>query len=75
VLHLPQPEAQSLFDRLGGTIAVGDEATFNALSAASATVTAHFAYLATVSLWLTGQGIGEAVEHSLDQIADRLRQG
>jgi pyrroline-5-carboxylate reductase len=126
-IHPPRQEAQSLFDRLGGTIAVEDEDALDALSASTATIAAHFAYLATVSRWLTARGIREAdaaryvaatfaplaetlspspadlmaladahataggineqfyaslrqagvfeiVEHSLDRIADRLRQ-
>jgi len=60
VIHPPQPVAQALFDRLGATFAVPDESALDALSAATATVAAHFAYLATVSRWLTAQGIGEA---------------
>jgi pyrroline-5-carboxylate reductase len=55
----PRREAQVLFDRLGGTIAVEDESALDVLSASTATIAAHFAYLATVSRWLTAQGIGE----------------
>jgi pyrroline-5-carboxylate reductase len=59
-IYPPRHEVQALFDRLGGTIAVEDEGALDALSAATATIAAHFAYLATVSRWLTAQGIGEA---------------
>jgi pyrroline-5-carboxylate reductase len=55
----PHREAQALFDRLGAAITVAAESTLDALSAATATVSAHFAYLATVSRWLTAQGIAE----------------
>jgi pyrroline-5-carboxylate reductase len=59
-IYPPGHEARVLFDCLGGTIAVGDEGALDALSASTATVAAHFAYLATISRWLTAQGIGEA---------------
>jgi len=59
-IYPPQREAQALFDRLGGTIAVEDERALEVLTASTATVAAHFAYLATVSRWLTAQGIAEA---------------
>lgn len=52
-----QHEARALFDRLGGTILAGDEDALDAFSASTATIAAHFAYLATVSDWLTAQGI------------------
>jgi pyrroline-5-carboxylate reductase len=58
-IHPPQREAMALFGRLGAAIAVEDESALDALSAATATVAAHFAYLATVSRWLTAQGIRE----------------
>jgi pyrroline-5-carboxylate reductase len=52
-----QRDAQALFERLGGTIVAEDQGTLDAFSAASGTVAAHFAYLATIADWLTGRGI------------------
>jgi pyrroline-5-carboxylate reductase len=58
-IHPPQHDARVLFERLGAAILVEDEATLDVLSAATATVAAHFAYLATISRWLTARGIKE----------------
>ncbi|MEF2071854.1 pyrroline-5-carboxylate reductase [Consotaella aegiceratis] len=58
-IHPPHDGARSLFDRLGCTIEVADEAAFDALSAASSTVAAHFAYLQAVSGWLADHGLPE----------------
>jgi pyrroline-5-carboxylate reductase len=49
--------ALSLFARLGTVLEVADESSFNLFSASSATVAAHFAYLARISHWLTSRGI------------------
>ena len=52
--------ARSIFDPLGGVIAVDDERALDALSASTATIAAHLAYLDTITRWLTDQGIPEA---------------
>lgn len=49
--------ARSLFARLGTVVEVADESAFNLFSASSATIAAHFAYLAHIGDWLTAQGI------------------
>jgi pyrroline-5-carboxylate reductase len=56
-VHPRTSAAEQLFDALGGTIAVDDEGAYEALSAASATVAAHFDYLCAVSDWLETRGI------------------
>jgi pyrroline-5-carboxylate reductase len=56
-IHPPNELARSLFDPLGGVIAVEDERAFEALSASTATIAAHLAYLDTISRWLTDRGI------------------
>jgi pyrroline-5-carboxylate reductase len=56
-----QRDAQALFERMGGTIVVQDEGALEAFSAASATVSAHFAYLASIGNWLTARGIEKDV--------------
>jgi pyrroline-5-carboxylate reductase len=56
VFPLIEP-ARSLFAQLGTVIDVADESSFNLFSASSATIAAHFAYLARISEWLTLRGI------------------
>ncbi|WP_331769794.1 NAD(P)-binding domain-containing protein (plasmid) [Embleya sp. NBC_00888] len=50
------PMVDSLFDQLGGALPVAEDA-FNAFSALTGTLTAHYAYLATLTEWATGHGI------------------
>ena len=57
---LPASDAvRALFDPLGGTIALADGNAFEAISAATATVAAHFAYLDRISRFLAGKGISQ----------------
>jgi pyrroline-5-carboxylate reductase len=49
--------ARAIFEPLGGVIAVDDERAFDALSASTATIAAHLAYLDTISRWLANRGI------------------
>lgn len=49
--------ARSLFAQLGTVIDVADESSFNLFSTSTATIAAHFAYLARISDWLTSRGI------------------
>jgi pyrroline-5-carboxylate reductase len=58
------PEAVALFDGLGGAVAVEDAATYEALTVASATVSAHFAFLGAIADWLVAHGIAEAEARS-----------
>jgi pyrroline-5-carboxylate reductase len=58
-IHPPHELAHAIFDPLGGVIAVGDERAFDALSASTATIAAHLAYLDTISRWLADRGIPE----------------
>ncbi|MEV5548413.1 NAD(P)-binding domain-containing protein [Streptomyces sp. NPDC052309] len=51
------PVVDSLFEQLGGTLPVADEDAFNVFSALTGTLTAHYAYLATLTSWATGHGI------------------
>ena len=56
-VHPPHAAATALFDRLGETIQVSDPGAFEALSASTATIAAHFAYLNAIAGWLEAQGI------------------
>lgn len=53
--------ARALFDRLGTAIAIPDADAFEATSASTATIAAHFAYLDAVSRWLTIHGLSQAM--------------
>lgn len=70
-LHPATLAATDLFDRLGGTMPVADEQAFESLSAASATVAAHFDHLRVVADWLAGHGIedGQASRYVADLFA------
>jgi pyrroline-5-carboxylate reductase len=56
-IHPPHRLARAIFDPLGRVIAVDDERAFDALSASTATIAAHLAYLDTISRWLADRGI------------------
>ena len=49
--------ARDLYDRLGGCLQIDNEVAYEAVSAASATVEAHFHYLGAVADWLSVHGI------------------
>ncbi|WP_233580725.1 hypothetical protein [Streptomyces triticirhizae] len=51
------PAVDALFERLGGALPVADEDAFNVFSALTGTLTAHYAYLPTLTSWATGHGI------------------
>jgi pyrroline-5-carboxylate reductase len=50
-------EACCLFNALGATMPVAEEAVFDAFSAATATIAAHYQYLETVAAWLSAHGV------------------
>jgi pyrroline-5-carboxylate reductase len=52
--------ARAIFEPLGGVIAVDDERALDALSASTATIAAHLAYLDAISRWLGDRGIPQA---------------
>lgn len=56
-IHPPHALARAIFDPLGGVIDVDDERAFDALSASTATIAAHLAYLDTISRWLADRDI------------------
>ncbi|MER5392092.1 NAD(P)-binding domain-containing protein [Saccharopolyspora sp. NPDC002686] len=56
-LHPAHPIAEELFDRLGGTLVVDEPTTFDALSAATASISSYLHYLDTVADWIAGQGM------------------
>ncbi|MEU7562247.1 pyrroline-5-carboxylate reductase [Streptomyces eurythermus] len=62
------PAVDSLFERSGGALPVTDETAFNVFSALTGTLTAHYAYLATLTSWAAGHGIAP-------DIADRYVRG
>lgn len=51
------PVVNSLFEHLGGSLPVADEAAFSVFSALTATLTTHYWYLATLTSWASGHGI------------------
>ncbi|MBD3005533.1 NAD(P)-binding domain-containing protein [Streptomyces sp. 5-10] len=57
VTYPSHPEVNSFFERMGGALPVAEETAFNVLSTLTGTLTAHYAYLATLTSWATGQGI------------------
>lgn len=59
-IHPAHQVAGAIFALLGGVIAVDDEHRLDALSASTATIAAHLAYLDTISRWLADRGIPEA---------------
>jgi pyrroline-5-carboxylate reductase len=56
-IHPPHEVARAIFDVLGSVIAVDDERALDALSASTATIAAHLAYLDTITRWLAGRGV------------------
>jgi pyrroline-5-carboxylate reductase len=56
-VHPPNATAAALFDRLGETVELADVRAFDAFSASTATIAAHFAYLNTIAAWLESQEI------------------
>jgi pyrroline-5-carboxylate reductase len=59
-IHPGHELARAVFDPLGGVIAVDDERALDALSASTATISAHLAYLDTISRWLADRGIPQS---------------
>lgn len=49
-------EVEAILDDLGGSVTAKDETLFSTLSAVTATMSAHFAYLQTITAWLVDQG-------------------
>jgi pyrroline-5-carboxylate reductase len=56
-VHPPNAAATALFDRLGETVELADVKAFEALSASTATIAAHFAYLDAIAGWLESHEI------------------
>jgi pyrroline-5-carboxylate reductase len=56
-VHPPNAAATALFERLGETVELADVKAFEALSASTATIAAHFAYLNAIAAWLELQEI------------------
>ncbi|HEX2512205.1 MAG TPA: NAD(P)-binding domain-containing protein [Xanthobacteraceae bacterium] len=53
--------AQRLFDQLGSAEALPDETAFDALSASTATIATHFAYLEIIAGWLRQKRVPEDI--------------
>ena len=51
--------AKALFDRLGSSIEIPTAVAFEATSASTATIAAHFAYLNAICRWLVAQGVSD----------------
>lgn len=52
--------AEAVFGALGGVLPAPDEASFDAMSAASATISGHFGYVRVVARWLADTGLPAA---------------
>src|SRR5690606_34783318 len=57
VAHPSHPVVDALFDRLGGTLPVADEAAFSVFSTLTGTLSTHYRYLATLTDWASRQGV------------------
>jgi pyrroline-5-carboxylate reductase len=67
--------ARDLFERVGGVLVPSNEATLDALNAATATFAAHLDYLTTIADWLTDQGLDTDVASAyITHIFGRLGQ-
>jgi pyrroline-5-carboxylate reductase len=78
-IYPPEEQTRELFEHLGRTLCIDDEAVLDALSAATATIAAHLAYLGAISQWLTSKGIAEEeaqryVAATFAPLGDTLRQ-
>ncbi|SDS25607.1 pyrroline-5-carboxylate reductase [Brevibacterium siliguriense] len=51
---------EELLSHLGGSVTAEDETMFSTLSAVTATMSAHFAFLQTITAWLVDRGWNEA---------------
>ncbi len=58
-VHPSNAAATALFDRLGETVELADAKAFEAFSASTATLAAHFAYLNAIAAWLESEKIPE----------------
>ena len=56
-VHPGTAAARALFGRLGGTTDVEEAGAFEAMSAATGTIAAHLRYVATITSWLSDQGV------------------
>jgi pyrroline-5-carboxylate reductase len=56
----PTEAARALFARLGQPIEIPHELAFDATSASTATIAAHFAYLGAICRWLIAHGVSES---------------
>ncbi|MER6990999.1 NAD(P)-binding domain-containing protein [Saccharopolyspora hirsuta] len=56
-VHPAHPAAEELFDRLGGALVVEEPTTFDALSAATASISSYLHYLDAVAAWIARQGM------------------
>jgi pyrroline-5-carboxylate reductase len=55
----PTDAAKTLFHQLGCAIEIPNQRAFDATSASTATISAHFAYLNAICRWLIAQGLSE----------------
>lgn len=53
-------DVEALLDLLGGSVTAADETKFTTLSAVTATMSAHFAFLQTITAWLVDRGWDQA---------------
>jgi pyrroline-5-carboxylate reductase len=59
-IHPPNAAATALFKRLGETVELADVEAFDAFSASTATIAAHFRYLNTIAAWLESHEVPES---------------
>lgn len=71
------PSATALYDRLGTSLHVATEESFDAIVAAAATVAAYFDHLGTITAWLADRGVasddaGRYVAATFASLTDEL---
>jgi pyrroline-5-carboxylate reductase len=71
------PSATALYDRLGTSLPVVTEESFDAIVSAAATVAAYFDYLGSITEWLVGRGVaapdaGRYVAATFASLGDEL---
>lgn len=72
VVYPSHPVVDAFFERLGGAQPLPDEASFDVCSTLSGTLTAHYAFLSSLTAWAAAQGMPEDVA---DRYVRSLFQG
>src|SRR5699024_2933971 len=63
---------EEILGRLGGSVTAADETLFSTLSAVTATMSAHFAFLQSITAWLVDQANRGRLAAALDAVCARV---